>query len=84
MALLELMWILFELFAEVLMLLTPGKSKLERNIDRLKKEEWFSKMYGNEFKKYLDETPEMQKYLKKRRNIQRLKCDPYEQTYFTR
>ncbi|WLD94761.1 hypothetical protein [Alkalihalobacillus sp. AL-G] len=36
MALLELLWVLFELFVEVIIWFAPEKSKLERNIERFK------------------------------------------------
>ncbi len=80
----ELFFILLEAFGEFLFWFIPEKSKLQRNIDRLKKERWFSRLYGNDFDALMERDPKLKKFLKKRRNVRLLLKNEYEREHFIR
>lgn len=80
----ELIFIVLEGLGELLFWMIPDKNKLERNINRLKKERWFSRLYGNDFTALMEQKPELKKFLKKRRNVRLLLKNEYEREHFIR
>ena len=80
----DIILVLFQAFGEIFFWFLPEKSKLERNIDRLNKEMWFSRLYGNDFVALMERDPKLKKFLKKRRNINLLLKNEYERDHFIR
>ena len=75
---------LFEIFANALLYLFTPKSKLEKNIDKLRNEKWFSTLYGDYRYSYIIwHNRKVKRFLIKSENVELLTKNEQEQEKFT-